>query len=195
MSPAATVALCNYHLFSLFFITSSSCFPLLLLFLARSSEGAASGDGGALSQTAAATANFRTAPLTSLLPPTTCRPPSPNANKGLRGGRAASLKVVHMHGPCSPLDQAAPTLTQILTQDELRVHSIHARVNSDKTNPLRDSLKKKRSDPVAHSKANVPAARGTALGSGNYIVSVGIGTPKKSLSLVFDTASAPLRRS
>ncbi|RAL48507.1 hypothetical protein DM860_005931 [Cuscuta australis] len=165
MSPAATVALCNYHLFSLFFITSSSCFPLLLLFLARSSEGAASSDGGALSQSAAATANFRTAPLTSLLPPTTCRPPSPNANKGLRGGRAASLK------------------------DELRVHSIHARVNSDKTNPLRDSLKKKRSDPVADSKANVPAARGTALGSGNYIVSVGIGTPKKSLSLVFDTGS------
>lgn len=189
MSPAATVALCNYNLFSLFFITSSSCFALLLLLLAPSSEGATSGDGAALSQSAAAatTTNFLTAPLTSLLPPTTCRPSSPNAKGGRKA--AASLKVVHMHGPCSPLDQAAPTLTQILTRDEFRVHSIHARVNSDKTNPLSHSLKKKRSARVADSKASVPAARGTALGSGNYIVSVGIGTPKKSLSLVFDTGS------
>lgn len=38
-------------------------------------------------------------------------------------------------------------------------------------------------------KASLPAQSGRALGSGNYIVTVGLGTPRKTLSLVFDTGS------
>lgn len=35
----------------------------------------------------------------------------------------------------------------------------------------------------------LPAKSGRTIGSGNYIVSVGIGTPKRDLSLIFDTGS------
>lgn len=160
------------------------CFALLILF-ASSSEGTESVGDGSISHPAAAeaTSNFRTAPLTSLLPPTTCRPPSPNA-KGTRGA-AASLKVVHMHSPCSPLDHGSPTLTHILAQDDLRVNSIHARVHSHAAKSLNrgDGVR------VSNPKATLPALPGASLSSGNYIVSVGIGTPMKTISLVLDTGS------
>jgi hypothetical protein len=35
----------------------------------------------------------------------------------------------------------------------------------------------------------IPAKDGSTVGSGNYIVTVGLGTPKKDLSLIFDTGS------
>lgn len=35
----------------------------------------------------------------------------------------------------------------------------------------------------------VPAKDGSVVGTGNYIVTVGLGTPQKQLSLIFDTGS------
>nr|GLL38214.1 aspartyl protease family protein At5g10770-like [Ipomoea trifida] len=138
--------------------------------------------------------HFHTVPLTSLFPTTThChQPQTTHASKGLRRG-ASSLKVVHKHGGCSttlPKGKAAntPTLTDILKQDESRVNSIHARVNSariDNLNAVSGVHKKK----IPDSKAAVPAKSGTTLGTGNYIVTVGLGTPKNTLTLVFDTGS------
>lgn len=101
------------------------------------------------------------------------------------------MKVVHKDGGCSTLPKGktnTPTLTDILNQDESRVNSIHARVSSariDDLNGLNGLSKKK----VPDSKAVVPAKSGTTLGTGNYIVTVGLGTPKNSLTLVFDTGS------
>nr|GMD41301.1 aspartyl protease family protein At5g10770-like [Ipomoea batatas] len=86
--------------------------------------------------------HFHTVPLTSLFPTNThChQPQTTHASKGLRRG-ASSLKVVHKHGGCSttlPKGKAAntPTLTDILNQDESRVNSIHARVNSARIDNL-----------------------------------------------------------
>uniref|UniRef100_A0A5B6ZR93 Peptidase A1 domain-containing protein n=1 Tax=Davidia involucrata TaxID=16924 RepID=A0A5B6ZR93_DAVIN len=112
----------------------------------------------------------------SLLPASVCRP-TPKGNI-----KRASLKVVHKHGPCSQLGQdkanAAPTVTEILSHDQSRVNSIHSHLafNSGK-NDLKDS------------QATLPVKSGNSLGTGNYIVTVGLGTPEKELSLAFDTAS------
>lgn len=102
--------------------------------------------------------------------------------------KRSSLRVVHKHGPCSQLvqDKAnAPTHDQILLRDQSRVKSIQSRfskitsasASTSKTNRVRDS------------KADLPVQSGSTVGAGNFIVTVGLGTPKKELSLVFDTGS------
>ncbi|KAG5563107.1 hypothetical protein RHGRI_005751 [Rhododendron griersonianum] len=92
-----------------------------------------------------------------------------------------SLKVVHRHGPCSHTNEArtsAPTLAEIMSHDQARVDSLQhrLRVKSDH-NSLDDS------------KATLPAKSGRSIGTGNYIVTLGLGTPKKDLTLTFDTGS------
>ncbi|EEF46836.1 aspartyl protease family protein At5g10770 [Ricinus communis] len=91
----------------------------------------------------------------------------------------ASLKVVHKHGPCSQLNQQngnAPNLVEILLEDQSRVDSIHAK--------LSDHSGVKETDA-----AKLPTKSGMSLGTGNYIVSIGLGSPKKDLMLIFDTGS------
>ncbi|KAA8521467.1 hypothetical protein F0562_012140 [Nyssa sinensis] len=115
-----------------------------------------------------------TVKISSLLPASVCTSTKGNIKK-------ASLKVVHRHGPCSQLskDKAnAPTLSEILSHDQSRVNSIQSRIafNSRK-NSLEDS------------QATLPSKSGSSLGSGNYFVTVGLGSPKKDLSLIFDTGS------
>ncbi|XP_059640008.1 aspartyl protease family protein At5g10770-like [Cornus florida] len=114
--------------------------------------------------------------ITSLLPSSVCSHSPKDHSKG------ASMKVVDRRGPCFQTSQdkaKVPTdLTQILSHDQSRVNSIHTRLgfNSGK-NSLEDS------------EANLPAKSGSSLGSGNYVVTIGLGTPKRDLSLIFDTGS------
>ncbi|KAK8602619.1 hypothetical protein V6N13_057749 [Hibiscus sabdariffa] len=88
------------------------------------------------------------------------------------------IPLVHKHGPCSQLHQHKPTPAEILLQDQGRVKSIHSKLanasNLGFTNAKHTDL---------------PAKDGSVIGSGNYIVTVGLGTPKKDLSLIFDTGS------
>ena len=92
----------------------------------------------------------------------------------------ASLKVVHKHGPCSKLSQdktiAAPTHTEILLQDQSRVKSIHSRLSNPKPSGG--------NDVKVIDATTIPAKDGSVVGSGNYIVTVGLGTPLKELSLI-----------
>lgn len=96
-------------------------------------------------------------------------------------GKRSSLKVVHKHGPCSKLNQdkpnATPNFTQILLEDQSRVNSIHSRTYNSARDNLYDLA------------ATVPVKSGSIVNSGNYIVTVGLGTPKTDLSLIFDTGS------
>ncbi|KAJ6295319.1 hypothetical protein OIU78_023358 [Salix suchowensis] len=97
----------------------------------------------------------------------------------------ASLKVVHKHGPCSTLNQdktiAAPTDTEILLQDQSRVKSIQSRLSNPKTSGG--------NDVKVIDATTIPAKDGEAIGSASYIVTVGLGTPQKQLSLIIDTGS------
>ncbi|CAL2233593.1 unnamed protein product [Prunus armeniaca] len=126
-----------------------------------------------------------TVEVNSLLPATTCSP----STKGHNNNKASSvLKVVHKHGPCSKFHKSSKTSTttsaekyhaQILKQDQARVNSIHSRLNHNNNK-----------DPLTQSAATtLPAKSGLVIGSGNYIVTVGLGTPANQLSLIFDTGS------
>ncbi|KAI5354072.1 hypothetical protein L3X38_006967 [Prunus dulcis] len=125
-----------------------------------------------------------TVEVNSLLPATTCTP----STKGHTNNKASILEVVHKHGPCSIFHKSSKTSTtktddkyhaQILKQDEARVNSIHSRLNYRIHDPFTQSA----------ASTTLPAKSGLPLGSANYFVTVGLGTPAKQLSLEFDTGS------
>ncbi|KAL1195000.1 Aspartyl protease family protein [Cardamine amara subsp. amara] len=102
---------------------------------------------------------------------------SPRASK-----TKSSLHVTHRHGTCSRLNNGkatSPDHINILKLDQARVNSIHSKLS-----------KKLGTDRVRESQStDLPAKDGSTFGSGNYVVTVGIGTPKHDLSLIFDTGS------
>nr|DAD43517.1 TPA_asm: hypothetical protein HUJ06_001747 [Nelumbo nucifera] len=93
------------------------------------------------------------------------------------------LKILHRNGPCShlgggktkPLPLAA---IEILSEDQSRVDFLQSRLSNNS-----------RGSAVRNSEARVPARSGRYLGSGNYVVRVGLGSPRTDLSLIFDTGS------
>ncbi|XP_010928159.1 aspartyl protease family protein At5g10770 [Elaeis guineensis] len=109
----------------------------------------------------------------SLLPSSAC--------SSSKDSNTSRLKLVHRHGPCSPISTSRePSHVQLLDEDEARVHLLHHRI----------SIATSGSDNTSSSlAATIPAYTGVALGTGNYIVTVGFGTPKRDLTVVFDTGS------
>ncbi|TRO70272.1 hypothetical protein FKB34_17510, partial [Glycocaulis profundi] len=111
----------------------------------------------------------------TLLPSSSCIPSAKGDKK------TGLLEVVHKHGPCSKFskDMVKPlTVEEIFTHDQSRVDSIRDRLTT----------KKGKTDTL-DSKTTLAAKSGSIIGSGNYIVTVGLGTPKKDLSVTFDTGS------
>ncbi|KAI9070747.1 hypothetical protein K1719_047289 [Acacia pycnantha] len=127
--------------------------------------------------------------LSSLFPSSSCSSPTQGAN------RNGSLEVVHKHGPCSKLKQPSSSSSpssfiiqhrEILKQDEARVRAIQSKLSKTHQNHQQEEVEtsKKGSDGT-----QLPAKSGIPLGEGNYYVTVGLGSPKRDLSLVFDTGS------
>ncbi|ESQ41027.1 hypothetical protein EUTSA_v10013429mg [Eutrema salsugineum] len=93
----------------------------------------------------------------------------------------SSLHVTHRHGTCSRLTSGkakSPDHVEVLRLDQARVKSIHSKLSKKLTDRVRQSQS-----------TDLPAKDGSTFGSGNYVVTVGIGTPKHDLSLIFDTGS------
>ena len=92
------------------------------------------------------------------------------------------MKVVHKYGPCFQYNGETanyPSHTEILLQDQSRVNWIQSKFSKNSG----------RSDIKDKDAATLPAEDGSVVSTGNYIVTVGLGTPEKYLSLVFDTGS------
>ncbi|XP_023535774.1 aspartyl protease family protein At5g10770-like [Cucurbita pepo subsp. pepo] len=120
-----------------------------------------------------------TVELADLLPSATCNRRSVQAQDSGRRTQS-SLEVIHRHGPCGGGESKAPTAAELFVQDQGRVDFIHSKFSGDF----------KSVDRLRPSKATkIPAKSGATIGSGNYIVNVALGTPKKYLSLIFDTGS------
>nr|ACN85225.1 aspartic proteinase nepenthesin-1 precursor [Oryza punctata]ACN85232.1 aspartic proteinase nepenthesin-1 precursor [Oryza minuta] len=110
------------------------------------------------------------------------------------------MTIVHRHGPCSPLAAAhskPPSHDEILAADQNRAESIQHRVSTTATSrgqPKRSRRQQPSSAPapaasLSSSTASLPASPGRALGTGNYVVTVGLGTPASRYTVVFDTGS------
>jgi Xylanase inhibitor N-terminal/Xylanase inhibitor C-terminal len=89
------------------------------------------------------------------------------------------LTITHRYGPCSSQPTKYKTTDiQILERDQDRVDSIHHHVTPEKNDTIGESLS-----------VSLPAKSGISYGTGNYVVKIGMGTPKKDFSVVFDTGS------
>lgn len=125
--------------------------------------------------------------ISSLLPSTSCS----SSTKGTK--TKASLEVLHKHGPCSQVNNGKakiiPAHSDILDHDKERVNYIHSKLLSSIKNNNLEGLDSKSKSIKSRKSANLPAKSGSLIGSGNYFVVLGLGTPKKDLSLIFDTGS------
>nr|CAB3457386.1 unnamed protein product [Digitaria exilis] len=115
--------------------------------------------------------NWHVVPVRSLVHKPTCTATEAAHN-------STTLSVVHRHGPCSPLRSRGgdpPSHAEILGRDQERVAAIHRKIG-----------------PAATSKsANMTLQThwGEPLGTSNYFITAGLGTPARSLSVEFDTGS------
>ncbi|XP_078163167.1 aspartyl protease family protein At5g10770-like [Carex rostrata] len=109
--------------------------------------------------------------IMSLLPSSVCSSPiEKDFNR---------LTITHRNGPCSPQPTNYKTTdVQILTHDQDRVDTIHHHVTSAKKDSIGESLS-----------VSLPAQSGLPYGTGNYVVKIGMGTPRKDFTIVFDTGS------
>ncbi|XP_058113115.1 aspartyl protease family protein At5g10770-like isoform X2 [Magnolia sinica] len=90
--------------------------------------------------------------------------------------KGRGLKIVHRYGPCSPFDGEKATPIQILQQDQSRVNWLQSRLTHN-------------SSRLDVQDTTLPARPGESFHTGNYIVTVGFGTPKKDMTIAFDTGS------
>ncbi|GAB4836708.1 hypothetical protein Ancab_001622 [Ancistrocladus abbreviatus] len=112
-----------------------------------------------------------------------CKPPKLGEKRG------PALKVEHRYGPCSKhklKNAETPTHFEILQRDDDRVKWIRSRFGRT----AKSENKRTAAVEVGEGKTTttLPAQSGGSIGSANYIVTVGLGTPENNLSLVFDTA-------
>ncbi|KAL6868264.1 hypothetical protein ACP4OV_015109 [Aristida adscensionis] len=110
--------------------------------------------------------------VSSLLPSTVCTGTAATA-----ASTSSALRVVHRHGPCSPLHSRGggpppPSHAEILRRDRRRVESIRRRITAGAS--------------AATSGVSLPARWGTSVG---YLFTVGLGTPAREFTVELDTGS------
>ncbi|KAF7849319.1 hypothetical protein BT93_L0981 [Corymbia citriodora subsp. variegata] len=111
-----------------------------------------------------------TVPVSSLSPSANCTASTTNVN--------STLKLVHKYGARSQLFDGGPiNHTQVLLEDMARVKWIQSKI-SNSISGISD----------LESAVNLPASYGPS--SSSYVVTIGLGTPTKDLTLLFDTGSA-----
>uniref|UniRef100_A0A0A9BZ94 Peptidase A1 domain-containing protein n=1 Tax=Arundo donax TaxID=35708 RepID=A0A0A9BZ94_ARUDO len=175
------------------------CLLLLLALLVVAASGAGTAARGAGSS------SHVQLNVESLFPAAGPSCPTPQEqNHGAATG--TRMPVVHQHGPCSLLADAhgkTPSHVDILAADQRRVEYIHRRVSetTGRGRPVKrpapsvvqlqpgaaPSAPSSLSSSAAS--ANLPASSGRALGTGNYVVPIGLGTPAARFTVVFDTGS------
>ncbi|TVU09985.1 hypothetical protein EJB05_43486, partial [Eragrostis curvula] len=114
--------------------------------------------------------------ISSLLPSTVC-------TAAEAAPSSSAVRVVHRHGPCSPVPPRGdpPSPLDILDRDQERVDSIHRKI-AGASAAVTTSLSTKAA-------VTLPTRRGASLGTNNYVFSVGLGTPARTFWVELDTGS------
>ncbi|OWM75835.1 aspartyl protease AED1-like [Punica granatum] len=115
--------------------------------------------------------------MKSLVPASTCNPPPTE--------RVGSLPLVHRQGPCSPLlkerlQRCNSTLINL--RDQSRINSIRRSLASS------SSSSSSIGNDLPGTGLRIPVV-GHLEGAGEYVVTVGLGTPRRDLPVIFDTGS------
>ncbi|CAL5082028.1 unnamed protein product [Urochloa decumbens] len=149
-----------------------SCLAALLALAALASPGRLGGAAAAAATMGGGEGEWDVVSVNSLLPSETCTSPAASPN-------SSTLRVVHRHGPCSALRSRGdpPSHAQILARDSERLDAIQRKAG--------------RAKPTKLGGANVTlqARWGKPLGTSNYYISVGLGTPARDLTVEIDTGS------
>ncbi|KAL6658235.1 hypothetical protein ACP70R_003821 [Stipagrostis hirtigluma subsp. patula] len=112
--------------------------------------------------------------VSTLLPSTVC-----TAAAGGGSNSSSALHVVHRHGPCSPVRSRGgppPSHAEILRRDRRRIDALRLRIGGSTSR-------------ASNSGVSVPVRWGVTLGDGDYVITVGIGTPPRFFSVELDTGS------
>ncbi|XP_004959563.1 aspartyl protease family protein At5g10770 [Setaria italica] len=138
------------------------CLAALLALAALASPGRL----GAAAAAEGSGVKWHVVSVSSLLPSAACTATAAAPN-------SSALRVVHRHGPCSPLRSRGgpPSHAEIMGRDQERLHAMHRRVPKG-------------------ANVTLQARWGKPLGTSNYYISVGLGTPARDLSVEFDTGSS-----
>ncbi|OMO70872.1 Peptidase A1 [Corchorus capsularis] len=102
------------------------------------------------------------------------------------------LKIHHVHGPESSLIQNV-SFSDFLLHDEERVKSLKSILvkNTNRGSSSLSSDLSRRSNHWSSAKSlNIPLNSGLSIGSGNYYVKIGIGSPVKYSTMIMDTGSS-----
>ncbi|XP_027368587.1 aspartyl protease family protein At5g10770-like [Abrus precatorius] len=100
------------------------------------------------------------------------------------------LNLYHARGLESSLTSTSPFLfSDMFTKDEERVKSLHSRLANKEG--VSNSGTTTSSDKVGGPKlVSTPLKSGLSIGSGNYYVKIGLGTPAKYFTMIVDTGSS-----
>ncbi|CAN6204817.1 unnamed protein product [Urochloa humidicola] len=154
--------------------SQGSCLAALVAVAALASPGLL---GGAATATmGGGEGEWDVVSVSSLLPSATCTAPAAAA-----ASNSSTLRVVHRHGPCSALRSGGadpPSHAQILARDSERVDAIR-----------RKAGRARAAAPKGGANVTLQTRWGKPLGTSNYYIPVGLGTPARDLSVEFDTGS------
>ncbi|CAA6670805.1 unnamed protein product [Spirodela intermedia] len=103
-------------------------------------------------------------------------------NRGIYGlsPNRGTLKILNRNGPCSTMPVTKQTHLTALAHDSLRVASIQSSVAGVPYG--NDSV-------LLGSQVSIPARIGLYIGTANYVITVGFGTPTRTQTVIFDTGS------
>nr|DAD23747.1 TPA_asm: hypothetical protein HUJ06_025210 [Nelumbo nucifera] len=94
------------------------------------------------------------------------------------------LTLHRRHG----LDTPLPLLSDILARDEARVRSLNARLTSKRV--INTTAASSKLNHLRASSVSLPLNPGESIGTGNYYVKIGLGTPTKYYAVLVDTGSS-----
>lgn len=106
-----------------------------------------------------------------------------------QSGGVVQMTIHHVHGPGSSLAPQPPvSFSDVLAWDDARVKTLNSRLTRKDTRFPKSVLTKK--DIRFPKSVSVPLNPGASIGSGNYYVKVGLGSPARYYSMIVDTGSS-----